>query len=228
MEKLEVNVYPNSNSPQLFRNKILERLTKTHPIVIDMMYVTLSIIFIRHYYLHINQSAGFIAMLFLTGFFSWTLAEYVMHRFLYHKIEDATYKTGIQYLFHGIHHEFPNDQTRLVLPWIPSLGIAAVFYGVFYLLMGSHAFVFSSGFVLGYCAYMTIHKVAAPKNFDFWWRHHNIHHFQQHDRAFGVTTPIWDIVFGTMPEKHRQTVSVKLVRELKKEKNTVSDLSDTF
>lgn len=142
-----------------------------------------------------------------------------MHRFLYHKIEDATYNTGIQYLFHGIHHEFPNDQTRLVLPWIPSLGIAALFYGLFYLIMRPNAFVFSSGFVLGYCAYMTvhfaIHKVPAPKKFDFWWRHHNIHHFQQHDRAFGVTSPLWDIVFGTMPEKNRQTVTVKLVRDKK-------------
>ena len=140
-----------------------------------------------------------------------------MHRFLYHKIEDATYNTGIQYLFHGIHHEYPNDPTRLVLPWIPSLGIASIFFGIFYLIFREQAFVLAPGFVLGYCAYMTVHftvhKVDPPKRFNFWWTYHNIHHFQQHDRAFGVTSPIWDYVFRTYPEKDRKTVTIKVAKK---------------
>lgn len=214
MKKIEVNVYPETESPKLFKNKFLEFLTKTHPIAIDGMYLVLSYFLIAHFYEHHSSSIKEITGLFFVGFLSWSLAEYLMHRFLYHKIEDATYNTGIQYLFHGIHHEYPNDKTRLVLPVIPSLAIAATFFGSFYLIMGKYAFVFGPGFLIGYCAYMTvhytIHKVAPPKHFNFWWRHHNIHHFQQHDRAFGVTSPLWDIVFGTMPEKGRKTVDVKM------------------
>jgi len=212
MKQIKVNVYPETESPKLFKNKFLELLTKTHPVVIDGMYVVLSYFSISHFYNTYHPSVWLVVGLFLAGFFSWSLAEYLMHRFLYHKIEDATYDTGFQYIFHGIHHEYPNDKTRLVLPVIPSLLIASIFFGIFYLAMGKFAFAFSPGFVVGYCAYMTvhytIHKVPSPKRFNFWWRFHSIHHYQQHDRAFGVTSPIWDIVFGTMPEKNRKTVNI--------------------
>lgn len=213
MSQYEIPVYPNSKSPKLFKNKFLELLTKTHPIVILLMYFVIGFFLIRYYYLNINPSATSIILAFFTGYFSWTLAEYFMHRFLYHKIGDATFSSGIQYLFHGIHHYYPNDKDRLVLPPVPSLLIAAIFFGVFYLIIGSYAYTFGPGFMIGYVSYMTvhytIHKVPAPKRFNFWWRHHNIHHYQQHDRAFGVTTSFWDRVFGTMPEPNRKTISVK-------------------
>lgn len=213
MKKIIVDVYPNTASPKLFKNKFLEFLTKTHPIIIDGMYLILSCLLIGYFSNYFNPSISLVLGLFFIGFFSWSLAEYLLHRFLYHKIEDATFNSGIQYLFHGIHHEYPNDKTRLVLPVIPSLVIASFFFGIFYLMMGKYVFVFYPGFLIGYCAYMTIHysvhKVKPPKRFNFWWRFHNIHHFQQHDRAFGVTSPLWDIIFRTMPEQSRRTVEIK-------------------
>lgn len=217
MEKIEVNVYPDSQSPKLFKNKTLEFLTKTHPLVIDAMYLTIACFLIFHFYNSHSTSIGLISGLFITGFFSWSIAEYLMHRFLYHKIKDATYNSGIHYLFHGIHHEYPSDNTRLVLPIIPSVIISVFFFGLFYLVIGKYAFVFGPGFMIGYCAYMTVHysvhKIPPPKRFNFWWTFHNIHHFQQHDRAFGVTSPLWDIVFGTMPKKGRKTVDIKIKKE---------------
>ena len=76
------------------------------------------------------------------------------------------------------------------------------------------AFTFGTGFVMGYIVYITIHwmvhKKKAPEKYNWWWTHHNIHHFQQHDRAFGVSTPIWDFIFRTMPEKGRKTVTIKI------------------
>lgn len=216
MEKIEVNVYPDADSPKLFKNKVLEALTKTHPLVIDAMYLIISYFSIAHYAKTYNGSATHIVGLFAIGFLSWSLAEYLMHRFLYHKISDATYNTGIQYLFHGIHHQYPNDKARLVLPVIPSIIIASLFFGGFYLFFQEKAFVLAPAMVLGYCAYMTVHytvhKVAPPKRFNFWWTHHNIHHYQQHDRAFGVTSPLWDIIFRTMPEKGRKTVDIKMMK----------------
>jgi sterol desaturase/sphingolipid hydroxylase (fatty acid hydroxylase superfamily) len=82
--------------------------------------------------------------------------------------------------------------------------------------MGKYAFTFGSGFLMGYCAYMTLHyilhKVPVPKRFNWWWNFHNIHHYQQHDRAFGVTSPLWDIIFRTMPEENRRTVEIELAK----------------
>lgn len=215
MSQYKTTVYPNDKSPKLFKNKILEYLTKTHPLIIDGMYVLITSWMIYHY----TQIVAYyhwwkILLSFALGVFAWTFAEYILHRFLYHKIKDASYNSGIQYLFHGIHHEYPNDQERLVLPPIPSLILAGLFFALFYLLMGVNAFIFSPGFIIGYCMYMTIHyivhKVHPPKRFNFWWKHHNIHHYQQHDRAFGVSSSLWDRVFFTMPENNRRTITIKV------------------
>ena len=90
MTEIEVEVYPQKKSPKLFNNRFLEFLTRTHPIVIDTMYLAGSYFLIRYYSEHYTASPVLIIGLFFTGFFSWSLAEYLMHRFLYHKIQDAT------------------------------------------------------------------------------------------------------------------------------------------
>jgi sterol desaturase/sphingolipid hydroxylase (fatty acid hydroxylase superfamily) len=36
---------------------------------------------------------------------------------------------------------------------------------------------------------------------------HMRHHFQDHDRGFGVSAPYWDHVFGTAPRRRRRTTS---------------------
>ena len=214
MEKYKVKIYPNQTSPRLFRNKFLEYLTKAHPIVIDTMYIILGYFLINHYYQHHSQNILQIAIIFTIGFFTWTFFEYMMHRFLYHDRKDASYNNKFNYLFHGIHHEYPSDRSRVVLPVIPSLAFAAVFFTFFWLTLGKYAFVFGAGFLIGYITYMTIHyavhKYPTPKRFSFWWNFHNIHHYQQHDRAFGVTNPFWDMLFGTMPEKNRKTIEIHL------------------
>lgn len=211
---METAVYPNKKAPELFKKKLLNKLTWSNPIFITGMYLVIGgglIYLASNYY---NYSSSTIILLFICGLFSWTLAEYILHRFLYHKIKDASYDKGIQYMFHGIHHSYPNDKSKLVLPPIPSLIIAGILFGLFYLILGNAAFSFAPGFLIGYSLYMWIHYVIhnypTPKRFNFWWRHHNIHHFQQHDRAFGVSTPIWDYVFRTMPEPKRKTITIKI------------------
>ena len=217
MDQYKVRIYPNAKSPKLFRSRILELLTRTHPLVITVMYLVLGscLIYLFASY-NPEVSISTMAIVLIAGGFTWTFGEYLMHRFLYHDVHHATFSSGFHYLFHGVHHEYPNDDDRLVLPPVPSLLIAGTLFGLFYLLMGDWAFVFGTGFLWGYLAYMTIHYSVhhfnAPKYFNFWWRHHAIHHFQQHDRAFGVTTSLWDRVFGTMPEPMRKTVDIEVKR----------------
>jgi sterol desaturase/sphingolipid hydroxylase (fatty acid hydroxylase superfamily) len=218
---MKAEIYRNAEQPKLFENKVLEKLTYSSPAGITIMYLILASALVAYYAIAINpaSTAFFLIGWFLIGLFSWSLGEYILHRFLYHKIKDASYDTGLQYLFHGIHHKYPNDTKRIVLPVLPSLIIASSLFGLFYLLFwiitgsGSLAFLFGAGFIIGYLIYMLIHymvhAVPSPKKYNFWWRHHNIHHFQQHDRAFGVSTPIWDIIFRTMPQKGRKTITEK-------------------
>ncbi len=211
----KVRIYPNTNSPRLFSNKLLELLTKTHPLIITVMYLLLGGCLIYWFsFRNPTRSSGSILLVLVIAYFFWTFAEYMMHRFLYHKSADASYHSRFKYLFHGVHHEYPNDHNRLVLPPIPSLLLAGIFLGFYYLIMGDWAFVFGTGFLWGYLSYMNVHYIIhrfnPPKRYNFWWRHHTIHHFQQHDRAFGVTTSLWDRIFGTMPENQRKTVEIVL------------------
>jgi sterol desaturase/sphingolipid hydroxylase (fatty acid hydroxylase superfamily) len=208
----------NQKQPKLFKSRILERLTYSKPSFIIGMYATITVVMIWQFFQpsHKDANAGLALGLGAVGLATWTLAEYLLHRFLYHHPMDASYHRGIQYVFHGIHHEYPNDNDRIVLPAIPSLMIASVLLGVFYFIFeliwgqGWWAWAFAPGFLNGYLIYMmvhyTVHTVPTPKRLNFWWKHHNIHHFQQHDRAFGVTTPLWDWIFRTMPGKGRRTV----------------------
>lgn len=219
--KINPPIYPQQKSPKMFKNKTLEYLTRTHPLVIIIMYLIISAFLITYFYRHFSQSMLAIIGVFLLGCFLWTLVEYFMHRFLFHHPKDASFDKGIQYTFHGIHHEYPDDTDRTVLPVIPSLGFATLFFGLFWLIIGKYALLFGPGFVLGYTCYMCVHysmhrfKPPKSKLFSFWWTFHNIHHFQQHDRAFGVTSSLWDRIFGTMPEKGRKTVEIVVGKKKK-------------
>jgi sterol desaturase/sphingolipid hydroxylase (fatty acid hydroxylase superfamily) len=117
----------------------------------------------------------------------------------------------VTFLFHGIHHAQPQCKTRLVMPPVVSIPMALLFYGLFSLvlskLIGASlrvAPVFA-GFISGYLAYdlthYATHHLPMRKGFGkFLKRYHNQHHYKTPNQRFGVSSPLWDIVFGTKPE----------------------------
>ena len=58
------------------------------------------------------------------GCFAWTFAEYVLHRWVFHWTNDAAWGKRVHFLLHGVHHEFPNDSDRLVMPLPTSVPLA--------------------------------------------------------------------------------------------------------
>lgn len=176
-------IHPNEHAPHMFKNKFLEKLTWSNPVLIFVMYSIIAVCMIRYSVKAFDFSLTTVAFVGCLGFLTWSLAEYLLHRFLYHNLSDSSYHKGFQYLFHGVHHTYPNDQEKIVLPPVPSLLIAGLFFGFYYVIMGKYAFLFGPGFLLGYSVYMWIHsmvhKKAMPAKFNFWWKHHNIHHYQQ-------------------------------------------------
>jgi sterol desaturase/sphingolipid hydroxylase (fatty acid hydroxylase superfamily) len=106
------------------------------------------------------------------------------------------------YLWHGIHHDYPRDSTRLVMPLLTSVPLAVLFYLGFRLLAGSwHPGLFA-GFALGYISYDLTHYALhhwPVRNRVFLWlrKHHLRHHFADDHAGYGVTSPLWDYVFRT-------------------------------
>ena len=111
----------------------------------------------------------------------------------------------IHFLLHGVHHDFPNDKDRLVMPLGASLPLGAVFLGAFCLLFGmTAAEPLFAGMVIGYLVYDGTHYAVhhfkqTTRVGRFIRRHHMLHHHMDHDGGFGVSSPLWDVVFRTMP-----------------------------
>jgi len=189
----------------LFKNKLLDRLTRTHIAVPISLFAIYSVILLYWAVDKIGTSFSMAILLFIGGFLTLTLVEYLVHRFLFHILENKEWKKKLAYTMHGVHHEYPKDKMRLAMPAPLSLALASIFFGIFYLVMGNLAFAFTPGFLMGYAAYLFVHyhvhASKPPKNmFRTLWIHHSIHHFKNQTVAFGVTSPLWDVIFRTMPK----------------------------
>lgn len=193
-------------SAQLSKYKWVEWLTKSHPAVILIMYVPFCIYLLYYFHKNVQPDLLIMSMVFLAGVLSWTLTEYVMHRYVFHIEGSSPWVKRFNYIVHGVHHEYPKDRQRLIMPPLPSIILAAAFFYFWRLFTGSYVYAFFSGFMIGYLTYVMIHysthAFRPPRNgFRFLWVYHGIHHYSHPDKAFGVSSAFWDHVFGTYPPK---------------------------
>ena len=205
---------------RLFKSPLLEAMTKTHiAFPLTIFYGTgLLALYVSLFRLNLPVAPSI--ALFVVGAFFFTLVEYLVHRYFYHMGTDSPRKARLQYVFHGVHHDHPRDKKRLALPPLMSVLVAAMFVGIFYALLGNSGIAFGGGFMTGYATYLlahyAIHVYNPPKNFlGVIWKHHNLHHYVGDTGAFGVSSPLWDHVFGTMPVDPRKQ------RAQRSEKTTV-------
>lgn len=194
---------------KIFDNSILEKLTKTHIAFPLIIFSGISAYLVLIASVEKGFSVFLILVLFLTGLLTFSLAEYLIHRYFFHMAETTPTRKKITYSTHGVHHEFPKDKDRLAMPIPLSLTLASIFFLVYWLVMGDLVYGFLPGFFTGYASYIWIHYMVhafkPPKNFfNTLWKHHSIHHYQQPNRAYGVSSPLWDMIFGTMPERQNR------------------------
>jgi sterol desaturase/sphingolipid hydroxylase (fatty acid hydroxylase superfamily) len=196
----------NKGSKQLFTNPILERLSRTHiavPLTIFSLYAAALLYWSIT---HTSLTAAFTTAMFFTGAVSFTLIEYLVHRYLFHMGTYTRFREKFQYTVHGVHHEYPKDKTRLAMPPLLSVSISTgLLFGLRFLL-GDITFSFLPGFLVGYAYYLAVHYMVhvyqPPKNFlKVLWINHAVHHYKHGEYVFGVSSPLWDYVFGTMKEK---------------------------
>lgn len=213
----------NKGQAQLFKNPYLEMLTKTHPLVIWGMYLPMIIGFPWYAAETFLFSGIQIALLFIGGMLFWSLFEYLMHRFVFHMVAESERARKFIYVLHGNHHEFPRDKERLFMPPVPSLIISSIIFFAMYTLMRTNAFVFFPGFMLGYLIYGTMHYAIHAWNPPFkWmkplWRNHHLHHYKNEEQGFGVSSTLWDHVFGTMFNLKNEKEDKEKVKQLMFEK----------
>ena len=200
---MEFDKIYNKGQAQLFKNNYLEYLTKTHPLVIWGLYLPILILLPIYAFNYIGFSGLNIFLLFLGGIFFWSLFEYLMHRFVFHYVAHTDRGKRINYVLHGNHHEYPRDKERLFMPAAPCLIISSTLFFFFWLVLDKIIFAFFPGLILGYLIYGSMHYAIHAWNPPFkWmkglWRNHHLHHYKRDHKAFGVSSTLWDHVFGTM------------------------------
>jgi sterol desaturase/sphingolipid hydroxylase (fatty acid hydroxylase superfamily) len=201
MKKLFVS--NKDESVRMFKYDWMEVFSKVHFSVPLFLYVPVTGYFLYQALSYPELNLLQIAGLFAGGFFSWTIAEYFLHRFVFHYHPTSDLGQRIHFLVHGVHHDYPHDSKRLVMPPAISVPLAFLFYFGFKFLMGEIATApFFAGYVLGYLFYDMLHYAVHHANWNNKWfmeikAHHLKHHFKDPERGFGVSSTLWDRVIGT-------------------------------
>jgi sterol desaturase/sphingolipid hydroxylase (fatty acid hydroxylase superfamily) len=194
----------------MFENPILEWGSRVHPAVPPLLYLPVIAFLLTRAVAHYDLAVPAVVGAFGAGVATWSLGEYTLHRFRFHLQPDNGWGKRIHFVIHGVHHDYPHDPMRLVMPPSVSIPLAVLFYFIFRGILGPEwSLPAFAGFILGYLAYdMThyhIHHHRATNRLSLALRrYHYRHHFQQSDRGFGVTSPLWDKVFRTLPVVRRR------------------------
>ena len=190
-------------STRMFDNNVLEALSKVHwstplwiflPLIFYFIYVSVFKFGLVYYN---------IIAYFVFGLLVWTLTEYTLHRFIFHYNPNSKFGKRLHFIFHGVHHDYPNDSKRLVMPPSVSIPLATLFYFLFEYILGDILiYPFFTGFISGYLFYDMTHYAIHHFNMKskFWLfikNHHMRHHYQYSDKGFGVSQPTWDYIFKT-------------------------------
>lgn len=188
---------------RMFENDFLEALSKVHFTVPLYIYLPVIGYFLYRSIFDFGISFRNIISLVFVGIFVWTFAEYTLHRFIFHFPAKTKFGKKIHFIFHGVHHDYPSDSKRLVMPPSVSIPLAVLFYYLFYLLFGNVLVApFFVGFIAGYLFYDMTHYAVHHFNIHnkFWLalkKHHIRHHYENPALGFGVSSPLWDEIIGT-------------------------------
>lgn len=154
--------------------------------------------------MYYGGSTAFLVWLAATfaGLVSWTFFEYVIHRWIYHRVP------GIK-KYHDAHHDAPLEM--IGAPSFVSLAIIIVLCLLPLMPLGfATAGGFASGVILGYLGYMIVHHAThhwQVEHGTWLYRarvHHMAHHYSRVEGNFGIVTSIWDRVFRTMLERRQR------------------------
>lgn len=199
----------NKGTRRLFKNPVLETLSRTHIAIPLTVFFAYSAGLLYWSITHTELSAGTTVGMFMVGLFAFTWVEYNVHRYIFHLAPTTQRRANFQYTMHGVHHEFPKDKTRLAMPPLLSITLSTMLLLVFRLLLGDYVFSFLPGFLVGYAMYLSVHYMVhayqPPQNFlKALWVNHAVHHYKDGEMVFGVSSPLWDYIYGTMGEKNKQ------------------------
>ncbi len=141
-----------------------------------------------------------LAVFFALGVLTWSFLEYVIHRWMGHDRRFRRSQFGQEHTRHHIEgNYFAPTSKKLV---VAALTTALLTPFAVLALGAGHGLAYVAGLMLFYGAYEVLHRREHTHPglgaYGKWARrHHFYHHFENARMNHGVTSPLWDIVFGT-------------------------------
>lgn len=193
----------------MFKSDLLESVSKVHFSVPLFIYVPVILYFLWSGL--IGEGSSFLTFLisFGSGLLFWTATEYSLHRFVFHYVPDSRWGQRLHFIFHGVHHDFPNDRLRLVMPPSVSIPLALGFYFLFQVtLPPTWLPSFFAAFLIGYLIYDMSHYAFHHLTFQNpllkkLKQHHMRHHYHEPDKGYGVSSVLWDKILDSDFKKER-------------------------
>ena len=188
---------------RMFKSDFMEAFSKVHWTIPLYIYLPVITYFLYRAIFDFQLAVGTILLYIVIGLAVWTLTEYILHRFVFHYNPPGKIGARIHFIFHGVHHDYPNDTKRLVMPPSVSIPLAALFFLLFQAFFGSVLVgPFFIGFIAGYLFYDISHYAIHHFNMHgkIWLaikNHHMRHHYQDPEKGYGVSSPFWDVIFRT-------------------------------
>lgn len=180
-----------------------------HPLMIAHTLVLLALVTLLMILSFRSAAPLPVIITFAIGWVLWTFAEYALNRWLSHADEGSLLLAGVFRHYHIRHHEDPEDiRYNLPHPLAILITTSALFLLALFTPLGTSSFSLTSGFLFGCWSFCFLHvlqhhypapSVGFLRNY---WQNHFLHHDRYPDKAFGITTQVWDWLLGTLPPQH--------------------------
>lgn len=145
---------------------------------------------------HVTRATGAASLAaVLAGVVLWTLIEYLLHRWVLHHWQPFK-------RLHDAHHAHPSDFIGTPT-WVSGGLFLALWAALAAGIAQSVAAALSGGLMLGYLMYAIVHDVLHHRRVRHgsWLHRAKLRHARHHSPGactdFGVTTRVWDVIFGT-------------------------------
>jgi len=190
----------------MFESAFIDKFSRTHWSVVPILFVP-GMLGSLYLGAHAGVTLSTTLVMMVLGWLTWTLMEYWLHRELFHWEPPGAFGERMHFVLHGVHHKWPRDRFRLVMPPAVSITLYILFISLWRALLGPAGYMFHAGFAAGYVFYDCMHYYMHHGHPSWQWArdlrtHHLVHHSPRNDlgEKFGVSTTLWDHVFGTYGE----------------------------
>ena len=132
----------------------------------------------------------------LSGIAAWTIAEYFLHRTVFHNFPFIKQ-------MHDAHHTTPKALVGSPTWLSVAIGSIVIFAPLWWGAGFMVASAITTGLMIGYLCYVTVHHLNhhanSRHNTYLYWakRRHALHHYCGETNNFGIITDFWDRLFGT-------------------------------